>query len=64
MQDFRKFPKAPDPESRENRNIAGGQKTSRFDCQYHYFFWWLHSCMPRVQIFLAPAKQNQRPFSA
>jgi hypothetical protein len=35
MQGFRKFPKAPDPESRENRNIAGGQKTSRFDCQYH-----------------------------
>jgi hypothetical protein len=38
MQGFRKFPKAPDPESRENRNIAGGQKTSRFDCQYHTNF--------------------------
>jgi hypothetical protein len=35
MQGFRKFPKAPDPESRKNRNIAGGQKTSRFDFQYH-----------------------------
>ena len=55
------FRKPPIPESRENHNIAGGQKTEFFDYQYHPNFGGFIPVCRAFKIFLAPAKQRQRP---
>jgi len=68
MQGFSQIPeKPPIPSRRENRNIAGRQKTDFFDCQYHKIFAGiilvggaLSLCAARL-IFLAPAKQKSAP---